>query len=139
MSAKDYPLAELRYRKVIALRPDDAAALNNVAWLLVQQGKPGALVLAERANELAPDNPVIMDTLALALAADKQWPQALDWQRKAVDKASEAAQPGYRLGLARLLARSGDKAAARSQLEILAKLGDKFADQAEVTQLMKSL
>ena len=46
----------------------NALALNNVAWLMAQQKKPGALPLAEKANKLMPDQPALMDTLAYVLA-----------------------------------------------------------------------
>ena len=137
IGSKDLVAAEARYRKVTALRPDDPLALNNLAWVLVAQGKPGALLLAQRAVELQPASAAMMDTLALALAADNQLPKAIEWQRKAVAKAPEA--PNFRLGLARLLVKAGDKPGARAELDTLAKLGGKFAGQAEVATLLKAL
>jgi putative PEP-CTERM system TPR-repeat lipoprotein len=132
-----FAAAEARYRQVAQLRPDDALALNNVAWLLVRQNKPGALALAERAAKLSPQSPPVLDTLAATLAAEHQWPRALQTQRDAVAKAPDV--PNYRLNLARLLIDSGDKTAARSELQKLAQLGDKYAGQAEVDRLLKSL
>ncbi len=64
MARKEYATAEARYRQVLALQPNSATALNNVAWLMVQQGEKGALDYAERANRLLPDEASIMDTLA---------------------------------------------------------------------------
>jgi FimV-like protein len=78
-----------------------------------------------------------MDTLAMALAQDKQLPRALEVQRKAVQ-----AQPdngALRLNLAKIYLESGDKVAARGELDTLAKLGDNFPAQSEVTQLLKGL
>jgi putative PEP-CTERM system TPR-repeat lipoprotein len=137
MDKKDYASAEARYRQVLAIVPDNALALNNVAWLMVQQGKPGAVPLAEKAQKLLPDQASVMDTLASALAAENQMPAAIEWQRKAVLKAPN--NPTLQLNLAKLLIKSGDKLTARGQLEQLGKLGDKFAAQAEVTQLLNSL
>ena len=137
LERKDYPSAEARYRQVLALRPDDALIVNNIAWIMVQLGKSGALALANRANQLLPNQPLIMDTLASALAAEKQWPKAIEWQQMAVDKAPE--KPGYRLNLAKLLLDSGDRARARVELETLAKLDDKIPVQVEATRLLKSL
>jgi cellulose synthase operon protein C len=129
--------AEARYRAVIAIRPNDPSALNNLAWVISEQKKPGALAFAQRANELAPEQAPLMDTLASVLAADGQLEQALNWQRRAVAKSPGA--PNYRLRLAQLLIQSGDKAGARNELDVLAKLGDRYSRQAEVTQLMKTL
>lgn len=137
MAERNWPVAETHYRKVLAITPDDATALNNLAWVLVQQGKPGAAQWAERAVERAPDFAGVMDTLAAALAADKQYPRAIEWQRKAVAKAPDA--PDFRLNLARLLIAAGDKSGARTELETLAKLGDRFKGQAQVAELLKTL
>jgi predicted Zn-dependent protease len=57
--------------------------------------------------------------------------------QKAVAAAPNAAP--LRLKLAQALIKAGQTVAARKELETLAKLGDKFADQAEVAKLMQSL
>ncbi|WP_050985371.1 XrtA/PEP-CTERM system TPR-repeat protein PrsT [Rubrivivax gelatinosus] len=137
MVQRDLAGAEKVFRQVLALRPDDPQATNNVAWLMVQQGKPGALELAERAQRLAPTQAQAMDTLASALAAQGQLDKALDWQRKAI--AAEPANSALRLGLARLLIQQGEKASARDELEKLSRLGPGFAGQAEVARLLKTL
>ena len=105
-------------------------------YLLADQKKPGALPLAQKAAELLP-NAAVLDTLALALAADNQMPKALETMKKAVSLAPENRL--LQLNLAHLYIRAGDKAAARTELEALAKLGDKFAGHAAVTELLKTL
>jgi predicted Zn-dependent protease len=57
--------------------------------------------------------------------------------QRASDLAPSAA--GIRLNLARALLKDGQKAAAKKELEAIAKLGDRFSDQAEVTKLMQGL
>jgi Flp pilus assembly protein TadD len=132
-----YAEAEVQYRRVLELSPNDATALNNVAWAMTRQGKPGAVPFAEKALALLPEQPALMDTLASALAKEGKLPQAIDWQRKALAKASSNAS--YRMRLAKMLIQTGDKAGARTELVKLAELGDKFADQAEVADLLKNL
>lgn len=139
MEAGKFAPAEQRFRAVVALQPDNVTALNNLAWVLVKQNKRGALEHAQRANELAPDQPAFMDTLAAVLAAEGELPRAVEWQRKAVAKAAPASAPIYRLGLARLLIQSRDTASARAELEALKQLGDTFGRQAEVATLLESL
>jgi putative PEP-CTERM system TPR-repeat lipoprotein len=136
LAQRDWAQAENRYQAVLKLQPNNVAALNNVAWSAMQQDKPGALALAEKANSLVPDQPMLMDTLALALAKDKQFDKALELQKKAV--AMEPQNNALRLTLAKLLLQSGDKSGARSELDALAKLGDTFRDRAEVDQLLKT-
>ena len=71
------------------------------------------------------------------LANEKQFDKAISQQRQLIADVPD--QPGFRLNLAQILIQSGDKAAARSELESLAKLGPKFPQQKEVDALLKTL
>jgi putative PEP-CTERM system TPR-repeat lipoprotein len=135
--AQNPVLAESHYRAVLEVQPRNALAMNNVAWLLLKQKKPGAVAMAEKANELLPGRPQLMDTLAQALAAEGKLPKAIELQKAALARAP--GDPTLRLSLARMLIQSGDKAYARAELEEIAKLGDKFREQAEVAALLKTL
>ena len=134
---RNFGEAESRYRAALKIDPVDALTMNNLAWLLVEQKKPGGLPLAQKAAELLPNSAPVLDTLAMALAAEGQMPKALETMKKAVSLAPEAR--GLQLNLAQLYIRAGDKAAARTELEALAKLGDKFGGQQAVADLLKSL
>lgn len=65
--------AELRLEALLERRPDDALALNNLAWLLRQKEDPASRLrargLAERGYYLAP-GPDVADTLGWILARD---------------------------------------------------------------------
>ena len=137
LSRKDWPEAEKGYREVLRIQPENPLAMNNVAWLLLKQGKPGALPMAERAVSLAPARTQLLDTLALALAANNQLPKALELQRQTLKLAPQ--DPQLKLTLARLFIQSGSKLEARAELEDLAKLGTGFAEHAEVTELLKQV
>ncbi len=137
LTQNEFGVAEGHYRAVVEMQPRNALALNNVAWLMVKQGKPGAVAVAEQANEIMPGRSPLMDTLALAYAADNKLPKALEIQKQAIGRAPN--DPALKLTLAKLLIQSGDKAYARAELEDLAKLGEKFREQAEVSSLLKSL
>jgi Tfp pilus assembly protein PilF len=50
------------YKKVIELQPNQAVALNNLAWLLFENNNPSALELAAKAAKLAPNSPEVLDT-----------------------------------------------------------------------------
>jgi putative PEP-CTERM system TPR-repeat lipoprotein len=134
---RKYDQAETQLKQVLRLDPDNPTAVNNLAWVLWAQKKPGALEAAERANQLAPDQPMFMDTLALVLGEQGQLPRALELQKRAVALKPDA--PGLRLTLARLEARAGNKTDARKELDELAKLGDKFSQQGEVRELLGQL
>lgn len=137
MAQKKNDEAEAHYRQVLALQPDNALAMNNIAWLLAQQRKPGALALAEKAVALLPNRAPLLDTLALAQEAENQLAQAIETQKRAVALAPKDGHMALRL--ARLYLKAGEKALARNELEALGKLGDRFAGQAEVAELLKTL
>lgn len=132
-----YPSAEAHYRKVVELRADDAVALNNLAWTLVQQGKPEALQHARRANELRPGQPALMDTLASALRASGALPEAVQWQQKTVTASN--GEPRYRMRLAELLIATNNPTKAREELKVLEALGENFAQRDKVMELLKSV
>lgn len=131
-----FPAAEARYRKAVELRPDDAVALNNLAYTLVRQGKPEGLQFARKANELQPGQPALMDTLAQALREGKVLPEAIEWQQKAVTASN--GEPRYRMRLAEMLIATGNTAKAREELKVLEALGENFAQRDKVMELLKS-
>lgn len=137
MERRDAAPAEALFREAVAIRPRSPGALNNVAVLMLQQGKPGALEVAQRAHEMAPNQASIIDTVATAHAQRKDLATAISWQRRAV--AADPSEPLYRLNLARLLVDNGDRAEAKTELDKLATLGGRFAGHAEVTALLKRL
>ena len=137
LAAQDYAGAESRFQAVLKLDPKNASAMNNLAWLLMQQRKPGALGYAEKANALVADQPAYLDTLAMALAEQKQFPKALATLKRAVELQPD--NPSIRLNLARLYLQSGDKPLAKAELDRLSALGDRFGGQQQVAALRKSL
>lgn len=137
MARGDHALAERHYRASLDKVPDQLAALNNLAWIVASSGRPGALPLAQRAVELSPNRPDVLDTLALAQAAERDFAGALRTQRKAVELAP--GDPVLRLGLARIAIQAGDVALARTELERLSRLSSRFKEQAEAQRLLKGL
>lgn len=129
--------AETRLRRVLKAQPTHSAAMNNLAWLLVKRGDKEALILAEAANAQIPNRPSFMDTLAAALVMDGQMARALDVQKRAVERAPEAYL--LRLNLAKIAIKAGDKTLAKTELDKLARLGSRVAEQAEVTRLLQTL
>jgi putative PEP-CTERM system TPR-repeat lipoprotein len=137
IAKKDWAGAEAHYAAVVKAQPRNALALNNIAWLMVQQGKPGAVKFAEQANQILPGRAQLLDTWATALAAENQLPQAITTQKDALARSPR--DPALRLNLAKLYVKAGDKQQAKGELDELAKLGDKFGGQAEVSQLLAGL
>jgi tetratricopeptide (TPR) repeat protein len=73
--------------QLIAEQPDNAMTLNNLAYLMAQRSFDikKAVSYAERANELKPNDPNILDTLGFALMLDEQYPKAEEALRKSLD------------------------------------------------------
>lgn len=134
---KNFALAESIFRQVLTLVPDNASAMNNLAWLLLKQGKPGALELAERANQTLPNRSTFLDTLASALAADGQTRRAVEIQTRAVGAAPNS--PDLRLKLAKFQIALGDTIAAKKELIQLQQLGTRYGSHAEVAALLRTL
>ena len=134
---KDYPAAEKHYLGVLQLQPTNVVALNNIAWATGKLNKDGAIAYAEKAVSLAPQQPAFMDTLAVLYSDKNDYAKALEWQNKALALAPQ--NPVFRLNFAKIHMKGGKKDLARQELDALAKLGDKFAGQAEVAALLKGL
>lgn len=137
LAQKDWAAAEQRYLAVLAISPEHALSLNNIAWLLLAQKKSGARAYAERAVRAAPEQPALMDTLAQTQAADNQPEQAIELQKRAL--AMRPDDPFLRLNLARFYAQAGEKRLAKAELDRLAALGERFSKQADVAELAKGL
>ncbi len=76
--------------KQLAVNPDDVGALNNSAYLMATRlNQPAdALPRAERAAELAPDSPTILDTLGAVHLRLKNHQKAVEALEKAVARAT---------------------------------------------------
>ncbi|TAM34146.1 MAG: PEP-CTERM system TPR-repeat protein PrsT [Burkholderiaceae bacterium] len=137
LARKDYAGASRQFAAVIKLQPNNASAYNNLAWVSAKLNKDGAVGYAEKANALAPNQPAFMDTLAMVLADKGDYAKALELQNKAL--ALQPQNNEFKLNLAKINIKAGNKDLARKELQDLGKLGDAFTAQAEVTSLLKGL
>lgn len=133
----DVAQADRRYQEVLKKQPANSLALNNLAALYTQHGKPGASALAQRAVDAAPNQPAFLDTLAQALAAEGDVKKALAVQKQATALAPKV--PVFQVNLAKIHIRAGDRAAAITTLERLKGEFKQYPEQAEVETLLRSL
>ncbi|HKO87474.1 MAG TPA: XrtA/PEP-CTERM system TPR-repeat protein PrsT [Burkholderiales bacterium] len=119
MADRDYKTASAHYKIIVEAQPGNVIALNNLAWLAGQLGDPAALTYAEKAKQIAPQNPAVLDTLGMLLLDKGDTAQALSLLEQAIKLAPQA--PGIRLNYAKALMKSGNKDAARRELQSLAK------------------
>jgi Flp pilus assembly protein TadD len=91
-------------------------AANNLAW--IYSSKNGdlekALSMAQKARELAPENPSIADTLGWILYQRGVFEAALPPLREASEKLPNNAEIRYHYGMA--LLKTGDKEGAKREL-----------------------
>jgi putative PEP-CTERM system TPR-repeat lipoprotein len=137
LAAKRYASAAQRYRIALQRQPGNPMFLNNLAWAMHELKQPNALEYAEQAQELAPENPAIMDTLGWILVESGQSDRGLELLGRASELAPNAY--GIRLHLAKALIKAGRKDAARKELEVLAKLDSRLPVQHEAAALLSGL
>jgi Flp pilus assembly protein TadD len=105
--------------------------------MLTEKKDPKGLEYAERAHLLAPFNAGVLDTLGAAYTANGNPKRAVPLLRMASTLVPTHAQ--YRLHLAKALADSGDKAAARQEIEPLTKLEKDSPVRARAEKLLSTL
>ena len=137
LNARQFDQALRQYKEVLALQPKNAMVLNNMAWIAGQLKDAKALEYAEQANAQAPNSPAILDTLGMLLVDKGDAKRGLPLLQQALTIAPEA-HP-IRLNLARAYAKSGQKDAARKELDTLLKLDDKNAVKQEALAFQKTL
>lgn len=126
-----------QYTEIQRQVPDNIIVLNNLANLYLRENDKRAQITAEQALKLAPDNPVVQDTLGWILVEQRQAPRGLVLLRKAIAKTPKATAVRYHYAVA--LARTGNKAEARKQLEKLLNETPRFPEADAAQSLLKSL
>ncbi len=137
LTARKWQPAAEHYRIVAKGRPDNALAWNNLAFAQQQLKDPGALESAEKAHAADRANPAIMDTLGWILVERGEFKRGLALLQSALAKAPDT--PDIRYHAAVALAKSGDKAGARKQLEQLLASGKRFAELEDAKAFLKQL
>ena len=117
LAAQNLEEAERFYRDLIAARPNNLLALNNLAWVAGQLQRDDAIELAQRALTLAPDNPAVLDTLGMLQLNRGDTEAALANLVRAVALAPQS--PALQLNLAEAYQRVGKLDEARAALDAL--------------------
>ncbi|MBJ7313252.1 PEP-CTERM system TPR-repeat protein PrsT [Rugamonas sp. CCM 8940] len=136
LAEQAYPAAREQFERILQDDPANVIALNDLAWLYQQQKDERAVALAERAYKLAPATPAVLDTLGWILAERGDQARAVPLLRQASERAPEAGEIRYHLGMS--LLKSGDRRGARNELEkVLA--GKDFGRRDEVKAVLARL
>jgi putative PEP-CTERM system TPR-repeat lipoprotein len=129
--------ARAAYEKLLKLQPDDALVLNNLAQAAQAQNDKAAVGFADRAYNLRPNDPVVIDTLGWIMVRQGQLDRGLALLRDA--RLRDSANPEIRYHLAAALAKSGRKAEARDELAQALKGDSPFEGVEEARRLQNEL
>jgi putative PEP-CTERM system TPR-repeat lipoprotein len=129
--------ARLDLEAIQRIQPNLPNVLNNLAVIHGAQRDPRALEFAQRAHKLAPDNPLIADTLGWIQVESGQIEPGLALLRKARSLQPDHPQINYHLAAA--LARAGARAEARGILKNLLSSPQTFPDRPQAEALWKQL
>ncbi len=125
------------YRSELQLRPSDPRALNNLAFLLRKRDPKEALVLAQKAVDLVPNDANVLDTRGQIESELGNLKDSVATFRKANEIAPKSTR--IRFHLASALAKAGDKTQAKRELERLLAGDARFDDAGEARSLLGQL
>jgi putative PEP-CTERM system TPR-repeat lipoprotein len=129
--------AAQEFKTVVAQQPNDVAALNNLAWALNETGDPGAVAIAQRALQLAPNSPDVEDTLGWVMTRNGQAAAAVEHLRHAAKL--NPSDPNVEYHLAYALAKTGQQAEARQILTRILANRQPFDNRSQAEQLMTTV
>lgn len=117
------------YRSVLTFDSRNTEALNNLAYLLAEKGESldEALKYAEQAVELAPDEPLYLDTLGWVLYRKGIYQRAIQYLERAVQK-NPHTNVVARYHLAMAYAKHGDRERSKAALEAALKANPKLPE-----------
>lgn len=135
-SKQDWDRAKQQYQKVLEIEPDNAATLNQLAYLMLEQGGnvDVAFAMAQTARQKLPDNPNTADTLGWAFYHKQVYKSAITLFKEAATKDPGNVHFNYHLGLA--YAKNGQVALAKQQLERLVKIKPNSQEVDELRRAM---
>lgn len=105
------------YNRVLGIDPNNALALNNLAFMNADNGTnlDQAMTFAERAKQQAPQSPDVADTLGYVYFRKNLNSEALEIFKQ--DVQDQPANPTFHLHLAMALLKQGDKQGAREEAQ----------------------
>jgi len=137
LGAKDYKTAALQYEAALSQAPNNAPALNNLAWTLGELNDPRAVVFAERAAELAPNSPPVLDTLGMLHVERGDPKKGLVYLERV--RSLAPTRKDYRLHYAKGLIRVGRTDEGKAELQELASSQEDFPGKADIPSLLGRL
>jgi tetratricopeptide (TPR) repeat protein len=131
---KEYGKAREAYEKLLKLEPKSVPALNNLAYLCVENLKDvdAGYRYAQQAYLLAPKDASVTDTLGWALCHRKEYASALTYLREAAAQRPSDPDVQFHLGTAHYMMAQEEPARAAFQKALAAK--SEFASKARAEE-----
>lgn len=128
-----------RHYKTLAEQTNrqNAAILNNLAWLYAETGDEKALETAREAHQIAPDSAAVQDTLGWIYLQQGRVSKAIELLSQAAEAGAESAEIQYHYGAA--LAQAGQEERAQRVLERALELNDQAAWSDDANALLSRI
>jgi len=143
-SRRDWKEAADAYQKVLAIKPDNALASNDLASVMLESGEnlDVALSLAQTARRGLPESPGVADTLGWVLYQKGAYRSAIDSLQEALKLALKSNFPDnpkvhYHLAMAYL--KTGQSTLARQQIQQLLRLDPNSTDAVDARKRLAEL
>jgi Flp pilus assembly protein TadD len=132
-------LAKPVYEQILKIRPDDAVALNNLAFAKAEEGLDldQALTMAQRAVQAAPNSAELKDTLGWIYVKKNIPDDAIRIYRDLVQTEPKNAIFHYHYGMA--LSQKGDRAGAKIELEHALQFKPSRDDEQKIRELLQKM
>jgi putative PEP-CTERM system TPR-repeat lipoprotein len=130
-------LAISHHEALAQMSPQDVVIINNLAGLYYRRGDKRALEFAERAYELAPQQPHTIDTYGWMLVQKGEVKKGLRLLRNAQARSDNQPDVGYHIAVA--LDALGRQKEAMREIEAVLALGKKFKDEDAARKLLERL
>jgi tetratricopeptide (TPR) repeat protein len=136
---KDFPSARDTYERLLAIDPQFSGALNNLAYLYsdVFDQQEKAFELAQRARELLPNEPHVIDTLGWILYKKHQYPWAMSLLEESAGRLPTEAEAQFHLGMVQYM--MGNEASAQNALQKALSLDHGFSGSVEASECLSIL
>ena len=122
------------YERLLAIKPDNGLALNNLAWLYSLSSDPKAVEYAEKAYIAYPDSAEIQDTYGWILVQFGQVDKGRSLLKQAMEKLSKVPEVRYHYAVA--LVKAGERDEGRKLLEQLLQSDRQFEGREDIQALL---
>ncbi|MGH1373990.1 MAG: XrtA/PEP-CTERM system TPR-repeat protein PrsT [Cellvibrionaceae bacterium] len=132
-----FELASEQLKAILRFQPNNVAALNNLAWILIENDSNLAIEYAEKAVAIRSDLPGVMDTLAMAYLGGGELENAWRSIRKATTLDPNSASIKYHSAV--IAVEVGEKEYSRSTLQGLIDGTQSFPERELALALLKDV